>query len=162
MPQSTRLALPLLAAGQTQKDVTHNDALMRLDRLVALAVVSRTAAGPPPSPLVGDCHVVATTAAAAWDQPVGTLMHWQGNGWLAETPVDGQIVLVQDEAIMMLHRAGWQPQWPVAGLAVGGRAMLQGPAASIAGPTGGTIIDAEARTTLAALIAALQAHGLLA
>lgn len=162
MPQSTRLALPLLAAGQAQKDVTHNDALLRLDRLVALAVVSRSAAGPPLNPAAGDCHIVAPAAAAAWGQPASTLMHWQGSGWLPEAPVDGQIVQVRDEAIMMVHRAGWQAQWPVAGLVVGGRTVLQGPAASVAGPSGGTMIDAEARSTLALLIAALQAHGLLA
>jgi hypothetical protein len=162
MPQSTRLALPLLAAGQAQKDVTHNEALLRLDRLVALAVVSRAAAGPSLDPVVGDCHIVAPAAAAAWGQPAGTLMHWQGNGWLPESPVDGQIVLVQDEAIMLLYRAGWQPQLPVAGLIVNGQPMLQGVPAGIANPAGGTIIDTEARTTLAALITALQAHGLLA
>ncbi len=162
MPHSTRLALPLLAAGQAQKDVTHNDALLRLDRVVALAVVSRTAAGPPSSPAAGDCHIVATVAAAAWGQPAGTIMHWQGNGWLPEAPLDGQIALVMDEGIMIVHRSVWQPLWPVAGLVVAGRTMLAGPAASIAPASGGAIVDAEARAALAAVVAALQAHGLLA
>ncbi len=162
MPHSTRLALPLLAAGQAQKDVTHNDALLRLDRLVALAVTSRTAAGPPPSPVAGDCQIVATSAAAAWGQPAGTLMHWQGSGWLPEAPLDGQIALIRDEGIMIVHWAVWQPLWPVAGLVVAGRTMLAGPVASITPPSGGGTIDAEARAALAAIVAALQAHGLLA
>ena len=35
MPATPRLALPLIAAGQAQKDVTHNEAVLALDRLVA-------------------------------------------------------------------------------------------------------------------------------
>ena len=38
MSVTPRLSLPLLAAGQAQKHVTHNDALTRLDALIQLAV----------------------------------------------------------------------------------------------------------------------------
>ncbi len=162
MPTSARLALPLLAAGQAQKDVTHNEAVLALERLVALRVVSRSASGPPASPAAGDCHIVAATAAAAWGQPAGQLMHWQGSGWLAETPHDGQIALVADTGIMLVHHGGWQDHWPVAGLAIAGRNVLAAPPATVAPATGGSVIDAEARAVLAALIAALQGQGLLA
>ncbi|MFC5421815.1 DUF2793 domain-containing protein [Bosea eneae] len=50
MSDTPRLGLPLLAAGQAQKHVTHNDALMRLDALVHLVVSSRTQTVPPASP----------------------------------------------------------------------------------------------------------------
>ena len=32
MPQTLRLGLPLIAAGQSQKDVTHNEAVLRVPR----------------------------------------------------------------------------------------------------------------------------------
>ena len=50
MSDTPRLGLPLLAAGQAQKHVTHNDALMRLDALAHLAVASRAQTVPPGSP----------------------------------------------------------------------------------------------------------------
>ncbi len=161
MPQTDRLALPLIAAGQAQKDVTHNEALARLDHLVALAVVSRSAAAPPAAPATGDVHIVPAAAAAAWGAAAGSLMAWQGNGWLAVTPLPGQVALVRDEAIMLVHNGSWQPLWPVAGLSIGGRAVLAAAPASVAPASGGSVVDAQARAVLGALIAALQAQGVL-
>lgn len=161
MPETPRLALPLLAAGQTQKDVTHNEAVLALDRLVALVVISRTAAAPPAAPQVGDCYIVPVASAAAWGHPAGTLLHWPGSAWLAEAPRGGQIVLVADEGLMLVHRAGWQANWPVAGLAIAGRAVLAAPPISVAPPSGGTTVDSEARATLAAMLNALRQQGIM-
>lgn len=162
MPETPRLGLPLLSAGQTQKDVTHNEALLALDRLVSLRVVSRSQAALPPAPLVGDCYIVPAAGAAAWGQPGGTLMHWLGPGWQAVVPDDGQIALVADEGVMLVHRAGWQALWPVAGLLIGSRTVLDQPPASVALPTGGGVVDVQGRAAIAALVAALQQQGILA
>ncbi len=52
MPDHTNhLSLPLIAAAQAQKHVTHNEALLALDSLVQIAVVDRRAA-PPIAPTV--------------------------------------------------------------------------------------------------------------
>lgn len=161
MPQTPRLALPLLASGQSQKDVTHNEAVLALDRLVALLAVSRSQGVPPASAAIGDVQIVPAAGAAAWAQPAGTLMHWQGTSWLPVQPRDGQIVLVADENMMMVYRGGWQERWPVAGLSVGGRSVLAVPPAAVLPPDGGVIVDVEARTAIAELIFALQQQGLL-
>ncbi len=163
MPASPRLALPLLAAGQAQKDVTHNDAVLAIDRLLALAVASRSVTTPPASPAPGTCHIVPAAGAAAWGQPAGTLMHWVGDtGWQSVAPRDGQTALVVDEDVMLVHRGGWQASWPVAGLTIGGRTVLAANPVAIAPPTGGTVVDAEARSAIAALITALRQMGVLA
>jgi hypothetical protein len=47
-----------------------------------------------------------------------------------------------------------------AGLTVGGKEILGERLPALASPSGGTIIDAEARAALAAVIAALKSHGL--
>lgn len=47
-------------------------------------------------------------------------------------------------------------------LVIGGDRVVGGRQAAIAGPTGGAVIDAESRATLAAILAALRAHGLIA
>lgn len=149
MPETPRLALPLLAAGQSQKDVTHNDALLALDRLVALVVASRSTAPPPPSPATGECHIVPAMGMAAWGHPAGTLMHWQGSGWLAQAPRDGQMALIADEAVLLVYADSWQ--------------LLRRVAASVAPalPSGGATVDSEARTAFALLLAALEHQGLL-
>ena len=149
MPETPRLALPLLAAGQGQKDVTHNDALLALDRLVALVVASRSAAIPPASPMAGECHIVPATGAAAWAHPAGTLMHWQDSAWLAQTPRDGQSVLVADDAVVLVHAGNWQ--------------LLRRVDAAAAPvlPSGGATVDSEVRSAFAELVTALQQQGLL-
>lgn len=163
MPATPRLALPLIAAGQTQKDVTHNDAVQAIDRLLALAVASRSIAAPPATPASGTCHIVSAAGVAAWGQPAGTLMHWQGDaGWLAVPPREGQTAFVADEGLMLVYRGGWQSNWPVSGLTIGGRTVLAANPVAISPPGGGTVVDAEARATLAAVLNALRQMGVLA
>ncbi len=162
MPITPRLALPLLAAGQSQKDVTHNEAVLALDRLVALVVESRTAAEPPADPAVGSAFIVPAAGVAAWGQPAGTLMHWQSSGWLAEAPRDGQTALVADEGVLLVHRGSWQDALPVAALSIGGRIVLGMPPAVIALPSGGSTVDVQARAAIADLLIALQQQGVLA
>lgn len=161
MPESPRLALPLIAAGQAQKDVTHNEAVLALDRLVALVVASRSLTVPPPAPQSGACYIVPSAGTVAWGHPAGTLLHWQGAAWLPVTPRDGQIALLSDENLMLIHRGSWQAQWPVAGLAIAGRTVLAVPPVSLAAPSGGTIVDSQARAMLAALLVALQHQGII-
>jgi hypothetical protein len=162
MPMTPRLGLPLLTAGQSQKDVTHNDAVLALDRLVALVVVSRGATTPPAVPAAGDVFIVPSQGSSAWELPAGTLAHWQGSGWLGEPPRDGQLALVADEGLMVVHRSGWQDAWPVASLNVGGRAVLAVSPATVTAPDGGSTIDVQARAAIAELVIALQQQGLLA
>lgn len=161
MPETPRLALPLIAAGQAQKDVTHNEAVLALDRLVALVVTSRSLLLPPSVPQLGACFIVPAAGAVAWGHPAGTLLHWQGAAWLAETPRDGQIALLADEGLMLIHCGSWRDQWPIAGLVVSGRTVLAVPPVNLVAPTGGAIIDSEARAVLAALLAALQQQGII-
>lgn len=65
MAQTDRLALPLLAAGQAQKEITHNEALGQLDMLVQLIVVSADLSAPPASPAEGQCWIVASGGSGA-------------------------------------------------------------------------------------------------
>ena len=47
-------------------------------------------------------------------------------------------------------------------VAIGGVPVVGARQPAIATPTGGTVVDAEARATVAQLLAALRAHGLIA
>lgn len=64
MPNSTKLGLHLLTASQSQKHVTHNEAINKLDILVQLNVLDRDLTAPPGSPADGACYIVGSVALA--------------------------------------------------------------------------------------------------
>ena len=88
-------------------------------------------------------------------------MHWQGSGWLAASPRDGQVVLVDDEDVMLVRKGDWQAKWPTLGLSINGRTLLAATPAMITLPSGGGTVDSEARAKLASLLTALQQKGII-
>ena len=55
---TSKLKLPELTASQSQKHVTHNEALFFLDNLVQLAVIDKDLSTPPGSPTQGATYIV--------------------------------------------------------------------------------------------------------
>ncbi len=162
MPETVRYALPLLSAGQAQKEVTHNEAIARLDALLHLAVESRTVAAPA-APAGGTAWIVPADASADWLGRDGAVAALDDSGWSFVVPRDGCIAFVRDEGAFV-HFAGgaWRNGWPVPALEIAGRAVLDGAAVPVEPPSGGMVVDVEARGALASLLAALQSLGLLA
>ena len=162
MPQSTRFALPLLQAGQSQKETTHNEALARVDVLLHLAVESRQLASPPSSAARG-CWIVAADATAAWAGHENEVAVIDDAGLSFITPRSGCIAYIRDEAVFAYFNDGrWVADaWPVNGLAVAGRNVLSAPPPHLTAPTGGSVVDIEARSAIARLGAALATLGLV-
>ena len=98
MTATPRLSLPLLAAGQAQKHVTHNDALVRLDGLIHLAVASRTETTPPSSTEESDAYIVPPEATGAFAGRTDQLALYEDAGWTFLTPRIGWQAWVSDEA----------------------------------------------------------------
>ncbi|PKP96983.1 MAG: hypothetical protein CVT74_15460 [Alphaproteobacteria bacterium HGW-Alphaproteobacteria-13] len=143
-PVTPRLALPLLAPAQAQKEMYHNEALTLIDALVQLCVESGPAATPPSTPVEGQCWIVAGGATGAWSGQGGAIALWTGGGWRFAAPRGGmRAVRLSDGAILRFDGGVWA-----------------GPA-TVAAPSGGTVIDTQARTAIAALISLLAAHGIL-
>lgn len=163
MPDTPRLALPLLDAGQAQKEVTHNEALLALDRLLHVRLASRSVAAPPTGAAVGTAYLVPGAASGAWSGGAGQIAVREGAGWRLAAPVPGMIAFVADENLFLFYDTGWSDgAWPAAGLRVAGRTVLAGSPATIAAPSGGTVIDTESRLVINALIAALRSQGVIA
>ncbi len=102
-----RLALPLLAAAQAQKHVTHNEALIALDGLVHLTAEDRRAA-PPASPSDGSRHIVAASPTGAFAGRTGAVATYEGGAWRFETPARGWIAwLAADAAAMVFDGTHW-------------------------------------------------------
>ena len=102
-----RLALPLLAAAQAQKHVTHNEALVALDRLVHLTALDRRNA-PPASPGEGDAHLVGDTPTGAFAGHANHVATFGGGGWRFDAPASGWILwLAGEAAALVFDGAAW-------------------------------------------------------
>ncbi|NJM30156.1 MAG: DUF2793 domain-containing protein, partial [Rhizobiales bacterium] len=102
MPDTPNLALPLIEAAQAQKHVTHNEALLRLDAQVQLAVIDRTLASPPATPADGDRYLVAAAPAGAWSGHAGEIAYREASVWRFATPQAGWRLWVEAEAAFLV------------------------------------------------------------
>lgn len=108
MSDTPRLGLPLLAAGQAQKHVTHNDALMRLDALVHLVVASRTQSDPPASPTETAAYIVPAGGSGVFVGHQDDLAIFEDGAWSFLAPRAGWQAWVSDEAE---HHVWTGTQW---------------------------------------------------
>ena len=105
-----RLQLPLMAAGQSQKHVTHNEALLQLDAAVQLAVEDTQRAAPPADPRSGDRYLVAAGADGAWAGHTGEIAIFQDGGWQFLAPRKGWRLWAAGSRSMLVHDgAAWVP-----------------------------------------------------
>ncbi|MGS4884678.1 DUF2793 domain-containing protein [Roseibium sp. MB-4] len=96
MSETLRLALPLLAAAQAQKHVTHNEALLTLDALSQPVVQSRDLTAPPAAN-EGDLFLVAPGATGDWAGRDGELAEWRNGAWAFHVPFEGLTIHVLSE-----------------------------------------------------------------
>lgn len=158
-----RLNLPLLAAGQSQKEVTHNEALAQMDMLLHPVVEAAEQTAPPVAPQAGQGWIVGRAAQAAWQGKDGALAVWTAAGWRFCPAFEGLSVWSRASNRLLRFVGGrWSDAVEVGALRIGGRQVVGAQQPSIALPSGGTAPDAPARAALAAIIAALQSHGLIA
>lgn len=160
---SARLALPLIHAGQAQKEVAHNESLTLLDMLVQAAVESADVATPPASPAAGQCWIIDSGASGAWAGKSGMIAGWTAGGWRFVAPVEGIRVWVADRGHAMMFDGGnWTDERARAdGYYVDGQRVVSARQVAIADPAGGSVVDSEARAAIASIISALQSHGLV-
>jgi len=162
--QTDRLALPLLAAGQAQKELSHNEALLLLDIGSQPVVESADLATPPSTPVAGQCWIVAPSATGDWTGKDGALAGWTAGGWRFLTPGVGWRAWVVDRGLeMRFDGSAWiDGNVRDDGYYVMGDRVIAARQPAIADPGGGSTVDNEARATIAAVLAALRTHGLIA
>lgn len=109
--QTPNLVLPYIAAAQSQKHVTHNEAIRMLDAIVQVGVSSRTLTEPPAAPTDGDRYIVPTGATGAWAGAAATIAAWQDGAWAFYMPRTGWLAWVSSEAKLYVFTGSvWTPQ----------------------------------------------------
>lgn len=158
---SPRLKLPLLAAGQAQKEITHNEALARLDICVQ-AVVEEELATPPVAPEIGQCWLVKAAAQGDWAGQEDAIACWTGGGWRYFAPFEGLTIWMRASGQRLTREsAGWTTSLQATSLRIDGTQVVGPQQAAISLPSGGGVEDVEARASIASIIASLAAHGLI-
>jgi hypothetical protein len=106
---TANLGLPVIAAAQAQKHVTHNEALRLLDILVQLAVLDRDLSAPPGSPNDGERWIVGPSPTGAWAGHADDVAAWQDGAWQFATPQLGWVAFAADEsALLVWNGAAWE------------------------------------------------------
>jgi hypothetical protein len=109
MTDTTNLGLPLIAASQAQKHVTHNEAVQLLDTVVQLAVLDANRTSPPATPAAGERHIVAASASGAWSGKVGQIAIWQDGAWTFLAPKTGwRAWCMLDTALLCFDGSAWR------------------------------------------------------
>jgi hypothetical protein len=138
---TARHALPNLYVGQAQKEVTHNEALARIDALLHPAVEAKATA--PIAGLTnshdGQCWLIIAPASGVWSGREGQIARWSGGGWRYLPPVAGMTIWLKSSGkrLFYIDDAWYQPT-------------------AIADPAGGSVIDGEARAAVVAILSHLR------
>jgi hypothetical protein len=139
-----RLSLPLLTAGQAQKEITHNEALVLVDALIAARVAAVNALTPPTAPTTGQSWALGTAPTGLWAGQGGALAVATAGGWrFCAVPEGFSVRVAASGAIWLKQGTSWAAP------------------AAIGAVSGGSVIDSEARSAIMAVRAALIGHGLI-
>jgi hypothetical protein len=162
--RTERLGLPMLYAGQAQKELTHNEALTLIDLLLAGVVEAVGRDEPPGDPQPGQCWIVGAEPQGEWAGHAGWLAGWTPGGWRFVAPREGMRLTLAGSGIELCHRDGIWHVGEVRGdaLWIAGERVVGSRQPAIAVPSGGAIVDAEARSAIAHIVTTLQQHGLTA
>jgi hypothetical protein len=164
LENTPRLALPLLAAGQAQKEVTHNEALIRADMLIQPVVQASGINTPPTTPSPGQCWIIGESPNGVWSDQAACMACWTDAGWVFASPFAGMTALNLSNGQMIQYKSG---QWVsgevnAAQVKVSGVQVIGAQRPAISNPSGGSTLDSEARITIASILSALRDHGLIA
>ena len=160
---SARFALPFILPGQAQKEVYHNEALTLLDSALHACVEGAPSDDPPAGPDPGQSWIVGPEPTGAWAGKAGALASWTASGWRFVVPPPGMLAWNKPAGHWM-HWTGsaWiDGALPASSIVVAGQQIIGPRLPDVPSPSGGTVIDAEARAAIDSLIATLKSHGLI-
>lgn len=141
---TANLGLPLLHVGQSAKELTHNEALTLIDALLlgqAQDILSDPSAIS--EPMAGQLWIVATGGTGDWAAREDHMALWTDGGWRFVPPCPGFRIYLESQQCLATYDGSWQ--------------LVH----QISAPATSSTQDDGARATLAALMGALAAQGLI-
>lgn len=99
MSQTDNLSLPFIMPSQAQKHVTHNEALLALDAVVQLHVISRTETAPPAVSTDGNRYLVPVGATGDFEGKDNRIAAFQDGVYQFYFPQTGWVAYVSSEDI---------------------------------------------------------------
>jgi len=136
-------ALPLLLSGQSQKEFFVNQSLAILDALLPMAVEA-VQNEPPIDPEDGVCFVVGTAGAGDWSDQSDHIAIRIAGSWHFVGPSEGMAIHDRTTNQSLFYSTQWN--------------RITAPAT----PSGGAVIDLEARAAIDSLINRLVDAGIMA
>lgn len=107
-----RLSLPLIAPAQAQKHITHNEALLALDRLVHLTAADRRNE-PSAAPAEGVRHLVGDAPTGAFGGHADEVATFEAGFWRFEAPAAGWLAwLSEEDAALVFDGTTWRDLKP--------------------------------------------------
>jgi len=116
MATSPHLAITLVEQAQSQKEVTVNMAINRIDALLNAGVIDKDLATPPGSPAEGDVYIIAASPTGAW---TGNAKHiaFYSSGWKFIAPREGLTLWVNDENLLYSYDgSNWSTTWGISNI----------------------------------------------
>ena len=105
-----RLSLPYIMQSQSQKEVTHNQALNILDVLIQAVVLDIAVNTPPGSPTLSDCYIVGSSPTGAWSGKANYIAQAIDGGWYFVAPFKRLKLWVESLDLEYYYDgAAWQP-----------------------------------------------------
>ncbi|MEL7445931.1 MAG: DUF2793 domain-containing protein [Pseudomonadota bacterium] len=135
-------ALPLLIAGQAQKEFFVNQSFALIDSLLSLTVLA-TRSTPPAEPSQGATYLVGSNASGGWVNLEDNIVVFVSGAWHSVQPVNGLAVFDSEAQQRRFYSDGWIT------------------ANSPTEPVGGNVVDEEARFAITELTQALKNAGIL-
>lgn len=144
--ETGRHRLPLLAVSQAQKEITHNEALVLIDALMHMAVEAALPVAPTVTDSdIGKCWIITGVPTGAWANKTAQIALWIGGSWRFVAPHEGMRVWNRSTQRHSLFISG---QWTSAPF--------------VPNPTGGNVVDSEARAALVAILQYFRTIGIIA
>lgn len=137
------IGLPLLIAGQAQKEFFLNQSLVIVDSLHRRSVIASQPA-PPTNADEGDCFRITAPATQEWEGCEDHITIQIGGSWHFIAPREGMFMFDSAADQFLLYQSGWRV------------------ASTPAVPASGAVIDVEARAAISELIDALRDIGIFA
>ena len=109
MTNSDNLALPFILSSQAQKHITHNEALLALDAIVQLSVISKNVPEGPMDAQVGTRYIVPENASGNFVNQTGKIAAFQDGVYHFYTPQAGWLTYIFEENIYQyFDGSNWQ------------------------------------------------------